>query len=132
MDRPDQLTALQVDLTDIFFSLDAAKGYLVAGGAALLASDLIARPTADLDLFTAIPTTSPSTPHLTASRPSPFSGRPLRRSSSPAESCSHSLVAPRPATSPTCTYSRNASARTPSSSRRKLSTQDSTSTCSRR
>ncbi|MGK2876667.1 MAG: nucleotidyl transferase AbiEii/AbiGii toxin family protein [Nocardioides sp.] len=58
MDRPDQLTAFQVDLADIFFSLDAAKGYLVAGGAALLASDLIARPTEDLDLFTATPTTT--------------------------------------------------------------------------
>lgn len=58
MDRPDQLTAFQVDLADIFFSLEAAKGYLVAGGAALLASDLIARPTEDLDLFTATPTTT--------------------------------------------------------------------------
>jgi hypothetical protein len=58
MDRPEQLTAFQVDLADIFFSLDAAEDYLVAGGAALLASDLIARPTEDLDLFTATPTTS--------------------------------------------------------------------------
>lgn len=58
MDRPDQLTSFQVELAGIFFSLKASKGYLVAGGAALLASDLIARPTEDLDLFAAAPTTT--------------------------------------------------------------------------
>ena len=58
MDRPARLTDLQVDLAGIFFSLDAARGYLIAGGAALLAWDLIDRPTEDLDLFTAAPTTS--------------------------------------------------------------------------
>lgn len=58
MDRPEQLTAFQVDLAGIFFSLNAAKDYLVAGGAALLARGLIARPTEDLDLFAARPTTS--------------------------------------------------------------------------
>lgn len=39
MDRPEQLADLQVELAGIFFALDAAKDYLVAGGAALLASD---------------------------------------------------------------------------------------------
>lgn len=58
MHRPEQLTTFQVDLAGIFFALDASSGYLVAGGAALLASELIARPTEDLDLFTATPTTS--------------------------------------------------------------------------
>jgi len=58
MDRPEQLTDLQVALSSIFFALDEAKDFLVAGGAALLASDLIARPTEDLDLFAATPTTS--------------------------------------------------------------------------
>lgn len=58
MDRPEQLTDFQVDISGIFFALDAAEGYLVAGGAALLASGLIARPTEDLDLFSAAPTTS--------------------------------------------------------------------------
>lgn len=58
MDRPEHLTALQCDLSDIFFSLDVTSDFLVAGGAALLASDLIARPTEDLDLFAAMPTTS--------------------------------------------------------------------------
>lgn len=58
MDRPPQLTQIQIDLAGIFFALDEADGYLVAGGAALVASNLIARPTADLDLFAALPTTS--------------------------------------------------------------------------
>lgn len=56
MNRPEWLSAFQIELAGIFFSLDAAEGYLVAGGAALLASDLIQRPTEDLDLFTARPT----------------------------------------------------------------------------
>lgn len=58
MDHPQHLSALQVDITTIFFALEAAQGYLVVGGAALLARDLITPPTADLDLFTATPTTS--------------------------------------------------------------------------
>src|SRR5699024_8812207 len=58
MERPSQLPELQIDLARIFFSLDAAADYLVAGGAALLASDLITRPTDDLDLFAATPTRS--------------------------------------------------------------------------
>lgn len=58
MDRPPRLTPFQIDLAGIFFALDAAQGYLVAGGAALVASELIARPTEDLDLFAATPTTS--------------------------------------------------------------------------
>jgi hypothetical protein len=56
-DRPQHLSALQVDLAGIFFALDAAEDFVVAGGAALLASGLIARPTEDLDLFAAAPTT---------------------------------------------------------------------------
>lgn len=58
MNGHGRLTSFQVDLARIFFALDAAEGYLVAGGAALLASDLIDRPTQDLDLFAARPTTS--------------------------------------------------------------------------
>lgn len=58
MERPEQLSSFQVELAAIFFSLDEAADYLVAGGAALLASDLITRPTEDLDLFAARPTTS--------------------------------------------------------------------------
>jgi hypothetical protein len=51
----DFLTALHVDVARIFFSLRASEGYVVAGGAGLLASDLIARPTEDLDLFASTP-----------------------------------------------------------------------------
>jgi hypothetical protein len=53
-----QLTELQVQLASTFFALDAAEGYLVAGGAGLLAAALIDRPTEDLDLFAADPVTS--------------------------------------------------------------------------
>lgn len=52
------LSALQVDVARIFFELDASDGFLVAGGAALLASQLITRSTADLDLFASTPITS--------------------------------------------------------------------------
>jgi len=53
-----RLTALQVEVARLFFALEESVGYLVAGGAALLASDLIARPTEDLDLFASAPATS--------------------------------------------------------------------------
>lgn len=49
------LTPIQVDVANIFFGLSASEGYVVAGGAALLASDLVARPTMDLDFFAARP-----------------------------------------------------------------------------
>lgn len=57
MSQPN-LTAIQVDVARIFFDLDASGGYLVAGGAAMVATDLIARPTEDLDLFASTPITS--------------------------------------------------------------------------
>ncbi len=60
MNDPRKLSTLQVAVAEIFFGLDEAVGFLVAGGAALVASDLIARPTEDIDLFTAVPTTSVS------------------------------------------------------------------------
>ena len=60
MAGPGKLSALQVAVAETFFGLDEAAGFLVAGGAALVASDLIARPTEDIDLFTAAPTTSVS------------------------------------------------------------------------
>lgn len=59
MNQPG-LTPIQIEVAGIFFGLDESRGYVVAGGAALLASDLIARPTEDLDLFT-----SPPTAHIT-------------------------------------------------------------------
>lgn len=157
MHRPTRLTDLQVDLAAVFFALDAAEHYLVAGGAALLASDLIDRPTEDLDLFAATPTTSvtpakdafvqalrerdcgvdliqegPTFCRMIVTRAgeetlvdlaidSPPPSRPtitvLGPTLAPLElasgSCSPSSVEPRPATSPTSTYSHNTSARGP-------------------
>jgi hypothetical protein len=54
----EHLTALQVEVAETFFALEEAEGYLVAGGAALVASDLVARPTEDIDLFASAPITS--------------------------------------------------------------------------
>jgi hypothetical protein len=52
------LTAFQVEVARLFFSLPESDGYLLAGGAALAATDLTTRPTRDLDLFTHAPATS--------------------------------------------------------------------------
>lgn len=48
-----ELTSFQLEVSRLFFSLPASKGFLLAGGAALLAQHLTARPTEDLDFFTA-------------------------------------------------------------------------------
>lgn len=58
MDDPRFLTRLHIELAQIFFELEASVGYLVAGEAGLLASDLIARPTQDVDLFASTPISS--------------------------------------------------------------------------
>lgn len=58
MEGEDHLTTFQVHIARIFFGLKASQGYLVAGGAALLASELISRPTQDIDLFASTPVTS--------------------------------------------------------------------------
>lgn len=52
------LTGLQVEVAHVFFRQDASRGFLLAGGAALIANDLISRPTQDLDFFAAYPVTS--------------------------------------------------------------------------
>lgn len=44
-------TAFQAEVTRLFFSLPASNGFLLAGGAALLAAQLTNRPTDDLDFF---------------------------------------------------------------------------------
>lgn len=49
--EPD-LSAFQLEVARLFFALPASKGFLLAGGAALLAQHLTARPTEDLDFFT--------------------------------------------------------------------------------
>ena len=40
-----ELTTFQVEVAHAFFELKASEGYVVAGGAALIASELISRPT---------------------------------------------------------------------------------------
>ena len=46
------LTEFQLDVARLFFGLPASDGFLLAGGAALLAQGLTVRPTQDLDFFT--------------------------------------------------------------------------------
>lgn len=58
MTAPEFLSTFQIAVARIFFGLEASKGYVVAGGAALLALNLIARPTEDLDLFASTPVMS--------------------------------------------------------------------------
>lgn len=48
-----ELSAFQLEVARLFFALPAGQGFLLAGGAALLAQHLTARPTEDLDFFTA-------------------------------------------------------------------------------
>ena len=48
-----ELSAFQLEVARLFFALPASQGFLLAGGAALLAQHLTARPTEDLDFFTA-------------------------------------------------------------------------------
>jgi Nucleotidyl transferase AbiEii toxin, Type IV TA system len=60
--KPD-LSAFQLEVARLFFSLPASQGFLLAGGAALLAQHLTARPTEDLDFFTA-----PECGHVPAAR----------------------------------------------------------------
>jgi Nucleotidyl transferase AbiEii toxin, Type IV TA system len=50
--EPLALTDFQVEVAQLFFSLPAASGFLLAGGAALVAQHLTTRPTQDLDFFT--------------------------------------------------------------------------------
>lgn len=46
---PEGLTAFQIDVAQLFFSLPASHGFLLAGGAALAAQQLTTRSTEDLD-----------------------------------------------------------------------------------
>jgi len=48
------LTAFQLAVASLFFSLPASDGFLLAGGAALALQGLTSRPTEDLDIFTRI------------------------------------------------------------------------------
>lgn len=51
-DGDTYLTRFQIEIATLFFGLPASEGFLLAGGAALLAQHLTARPTQDLDFFT--------------------------------------------------------------------------------
>jgi hypothetical protein len=51
-DREPALSAFQLEVARLFFALPGSQGFLLAGGAALLAQHLTARPTEDLDFFT--------------------------------------------------------------------------------
>jgi predicted nucleotidyltransferase component of viral defense system len=53
--EPSVLTAFQVEVARLFFSLPASDRFLLAGGAALLAQHMTVRPTHDLDFFTGTP-----------------------------------------------------------------------------
>jgi hypothetical protein len=39
------LSAFQIDVAQLFFSLPSARGFMLAGGAALIAQHLSSRPT---------------------------------------------------------------------------------------
>ena len=51
---PASLTPFQVAVAELFFSLPESDGFLLAGGAALVAQHLTTRSTKDLDLFTRV------------------------------------------------------------------------------
>jgi hypothetical protein len=46
------LTVFQIEVARLFYSLPESMGFLLAGGAALLAHRITSRPTHDLDFFT--------------------------------------------------------------------------------
>ena len=48
------LTSFQLEVSSAFFNLPESRGFLLAGGAALVAQHLIHRPTRDLDFFTSL------------------------------------------------------------------------------
>jgi hypothetical protein len=48
------LTPFQIEVSSAFFGLPESRGFLLAGGAALVAQHLIHRPTRDLDFFTSL------------------------------------------------------------------------------
>lgn len=57
MEGAGLLTTFQIQIAQIFFGLKESEGCVVAGGSALLASDLVSRPTQDLDFFASAPVT---------------------------------------------------------------------------
>jgi Nucleotidyl transferase AbiEii toxin, Type IV TA system len=86
-DSTPDLSAFQLEVARLFFALPASRGFLLAGGAALLAQHLTARPTEDLDFFTA-PEQGNVLSHAMPWRP---------RGASEAGLCSESMTATRSA-----------------------------------
>ena len=74
------LPPFQLEVARMFFALPASRGFLLAGGAALLAQHLTARPTEDLDFFTA-----PERGHVPAARDA-LEARPASEAGSPSGS----------------------------------------------
>lgn len=54
------LNELQVEVLRLFFALSESDGFILAGGAGLIAVGLSTRPTEDLDLFTAAASVRPA------------------------------------------------------------------------
>lgn len=46
------LSDFQIELANLFFSLPESRGFLLAGGGALIVQGIVPRPTEDLDFFT--------------------------------------------------------------------------------
>jgi len=68
--QPD-LSAFQLEVARLFFASPASRGFLLAGGGALLAQHLTSRPTEDLDFFTARAWERPGRPRRTGDRGPP-------------------------------------------------------------
>jgi hypothetical protein len=59
-----ELSGFQLEVARLFFGLPESRGFLLAGGAALLAQYLTTRPTDDLD-FSPLPSEAMSLPRVT-------------------------------------------------------------------
>jgi len=71
--RAPELTAFQMEVARLFFALPESEGFLLAGGAALLAQHLTARSTEDLD-SSPLRSAAMSPPRATPWRPRPATG----------------------------------------------------------
>ena len=94
------LPPFQLEVARMFFALPASRGFLLAGGAALLAQHLTARPTEDLDFL------PPQRGHVPAARDAlearPVSGAGLPSGSTHAARPHRSLGQFTPAQADTC------------------------------
>ncbi|GGG29765.1 hypothetical protein GCM10007304_49470 [Rhodococcoides trifolii] len=63
------LTDFQTTVAHLFFTTPASDGFLLAGGAALLAQQMTTRPTQDLDFFTSAAGAVSPTPETNSKMP---------------------------------------------------------------